>query len=197
MSRTFILYGVSTPTLVFVTLTKTPVRKAKPQRKTQPSTATQREPRYGAAPQETSADSKIPRQTRLAGRSRCHEDRPASPIDSLSGSTTSTALSLRKQRNQTAFFDREFLVTGDLILTEVLQGFERERDFNDARRLLTSLEIVELGGAEIAIQAANNFRTLRRLGAPCTTTGTLSPSSNTSDSVLQAQQLNRFEKSRS
>jgi predicted nucleic acid-binding protein len=51
-----------------------------------------------------------------------------------------------------------------LILTEVLQGFENERDFNDAKRLLTSLTVVELGGQEIAIQAAKNFRALRRHG---------------------------------
>jgi predicted nucleic acid-binding protein len=60
--------------------------------------------------------------------------------------------------------DSELLVTGDLILTEVLQGFETQRDFNDARRLMASLTIVELCGAEIAIQAARNFRILRSLG---------------------------------
>lgn len=59
---------------------------------------------------------------------------------------------------------REPLSTGDLILTEVLQGFTRDRDFNTATKLLTSLTIVELGGREIAIQAARNFRTLRKLG---------------------------------
>ncbi len=56
------------------------------------------------------------------------------------------------------------LATGDLILTEVLQGFANERDFNDARKMLTSLEVVELGGQEIAIQVARNFRALRKLG---------------------------------
>ncbi len=59
---------------------------------------------------------------------------------------------------------REPLSTGDLILTEVLQGFTRDRDFNTATKLMTSLTIVELGGREIAIQAARNFRTLRNLG---------------------------------
>jgi predicted nucleic acid-binding protein len=48
----------------------------------------------------------------------------------------------------------EPLAIGDLILTEVLQGFDNDRDFNDARRMLTSLTVVELGGQEIAIQAA-------------------------------------------
>jgi predicted nucleic acid-binding protein len=58
----------------------------------------------------------------------------------------------------------EPLAIGDLILTEVLQGFAGERDFNQARKMLTSLTVVELGGQEIAIQAAKNFRTLRSLG---------------------------------
>ena len=56
------------------------------------------------------------------------------------------------------------LSIGDLILTEVLQGLENERDFNDASRLLTSLMVVELGGQETAAQAAENFRALRRHG---------------------------------
>lgn len=59
---------------------------------------------------------------------------------------------------------REPLAIGDLILTEVLQGFADEREFNQARQMLTSLMVVELGGLEIAIQAAKNFRALRRLG---------------------------------
>jgi predicted nucleic acid-binding protein len=58
----------------------------------------------------------------------------------------------------------ELLAIGDLILTEVLQGLDNERDFNQARRMLTSLTVVELGGREIAIQAAKNFRKLRSLG---------------------------------
>ena len=58
----------------------------------------------------------------------------------------------------------EPLAIGDLILTEVLQGFGDETDFNKARKMLTSLVVVELGGQEIAVQAAKNFRTLRRLG---------------------------------
>ena len=45
------------------------------------------------------------------------------------------------------------MAIGDLILTEVLQGFADETDFNEARKTLTSLVIVELGGREIAIQA--------------------------------------------
>ena len=58
----------------------------------------------------------------------------------------------------------EPLAIGDLILTEVLQGFDNERDFNDARKMLTSLMVVELGGQEIAIQAARNFRSAAQDG---------------------------------
>ena len=60
--------------------------------------------------------------------------------------------------------DSEALAIGDLILTEVLQGIADEHDFNIARQMLTSLTVVELGGPEIAIQAAKNFRALRVLG---------------------------------
>ena len=59
---------------------------------------------------------------------------------------------------------REPLAIGDFMLTEVLQGFADERAFNAARKTLTSLMIVELGGLKIAIQAAENFRTLRSRG---------------------------------
>ncbi len=63
-----------------------------------------------------------------------------------------------------ALLGTELIGMGDLILAEVLQGFDRERDFNRARKLLTSFVIVELAGPDIAIQAARNFRTLRARG---------------------------------
>ena len=60
--------------------------------------------------------------------------------------------------------DREALAIGDLILTEVLRGFHAESEFEETRRTLTSLAIVELGGRQIAAKAAENFRKLRQLG---------------------------------
>lgn len=69
---------------------------------------------------------------------------------------------------QTGLLDRllgaEPLAIGDLILTEVLQGFDRDDDFEQARALLESLTVIPLGGPAIAVQAARNFRHLRRLG---------------------------------
>lgn len=59
---------------------------------------------------------------------------------------------------------RELLAIGDLMLTEVLQGFVADRDFNEARAMLAQFDVVQLGGLEIAVQAARNFRALRKLG---------------------------------
>ncbi len=63
-----------------------------------------------------------------------------------------------------ALLGSEPLAVGDLVLAEVLQRFNSDRDFNQARKLLTSLAVVELGGQDIAIQAARNFRILRMHG---------------------------------
>ena len=60
--------------------------------------------------------------------------------------------------------DVEGLVVGDLILTEVLQGFRDDRGFNAAKRLLGQLEQVEVAGFDVAIEAARNYRRLRRAG---------------------------------
>lgn len=56
------------------------------------------------------------------------------------------------------------LAVGDLILTEVLQGCGTDKEFNEVRRLLLNLTVVPLGGQEVAIEAARNFRRLRALG---------------------------------
>jgi hypothetical protein len=58
----------------------------------------------------------------------------------------------------------EPVATGDLILTEVLQGFGSDRDFDLARKLLISLTVIDLGGKDIANQAARNFRAMRAVG---------------------------------
>ncbi|MDE2372445.1 MAG: PIN domain nuclease [Burkholderiales bacterium] len=58
----------------------------------------------------------------------------------------------------------EPLAMGDLILADVLQGFGTDREFNDAKRLLSALELVVLGGGDLAVEAAKNFRRLRAKG---------------------------------
>ena len=58
----------------------------------------------------------------------------------------------------------ELVAIGDLMMTEVLQGFASERDFNKARRLLGALDLVEIGGSDVMIEAARYFRDLRARG---------------------------------
>ena len=79
-------------------------------------------------------------------------------IDYFNGSPTPQAQRLEE------LLGNEPLAIGDLILTEVLQGCASEKDFNQAKKLLTSLTVVDLGGRDIAIQAAKNYRALRALG---------------------------------
>ncbi|WP_406240195.1 PIN domain nuclease (plasmid) [Acetobacter orientalis] len=58
----------------------------------------------------------------------------------------------------------ELVAIGDLMMTEVLQGFASERDFNKARRMLGALDLVEIGGRDVMIEAARYFRGLRARG---------------------------------
>ena len=58
----------------------------------------------------------------------------------------------------------EPLAIGDLILTEVLQGFRQDAEYKSAKKLLTSLSVYGMLGAELAIKCADNFRALRKQG---------------------------------
>ncbi len=57
------------------------------------------------------------------------------------------------------------VIMGDLILTEVLQGFQKSKDFKVARSLLLSLPFMPMVGREIALKSAENYRALRKRGA--------------------------------
>ena len=58
----------------------------------------------------------------------------------------------------------EEVVTGDLILAEVLQGFKSDKDYKIAKEILTSLTVHDLIGKQLAIKSADNFRKLRKKG---------------------------------
>ena len=49
--------------------------------------------------------------------------------------------------------DAEPVALGDLILTEVLQGFRNDTEFRKAQTFLPELPIYELGGYEVCLQA--------------------------------------------
>ena len=69
---------------------------------------------------------------------------------------------------QTEIFDQMLqqipLLTGDLILTEVLQGFRSDKDFRKAKEIMSILPCKEMVGTNIAIQSAENYRKLRKKG---------------------------------
>lgn len=56
------------------------------------------------------------------------------------------------------------VLIGDIILTEILQGFDSDTDFQKAREALDPLDCVHFGGKSRAIKAASNFRFLRSKG---------------------------------
>jgi predicted nucleic acid-binding protein len=75
---------------------------------------------------------------------------------------------------ETDFLDRALgetpIAIGDLILTEVLQGFRSRADMLRARRSLLELTVFELVGRQRALLAAENYRHLRDRGITVTKT---------------------------
>ena len=72
---------------------------------------------------------------------------------------------ITKQTNLLEFLlGNELIVIGDIILTEVLQGFQQDKDFNKAKKLLGSLLFMEMLGRQLALRSAENYRILRKKG---------------------------------
>jgi predicted nucleic acid-binding protein len=59
---------------------------------------------------------------------------------------------------------RELLLTGDIILAEVLRGFDAQADYQRARRLMNALAYEDMLGREVADRSVVYFRSLRRRG---------------------------------
>src|SRR4051794_15709544 len=75
----------------------------------------------------------------------------------------------------TEWLDRELskrrIGLTDVILCEVLQGVRGDRAFDNVRSHLERFQIVETGGIELALSAAQNYRKLRQRG--CTVRKTI------------------------
>ena len=56
------------------------------------------------------------------------------------------------------------VVIGDLILVEVLQGFNSDKDYETAKTFLEVLPFRQMGGYNVAIQSAEHYRQLRKTG---------------------------------
>lgn len=59
---------------------------------------------------------------------------------------------------------KELVVIGDYVLTEVLQGFRSDKEFQEAQITLLSFPCYDIGGKAIAIRSAENYRYLRKKG---------------------------------
>ena len=70
--------------------------------------------------------------------------------------------------NKTDWLDEslgiEPIIMGDIILAEVLQGFQNEKDFKTAKKLLLEFPFMDMIGQELAIKSAMNYRVLRQKG---------------------------------
>ena len=69
-------------------------------------------------------------------------------IDFLRGAATPQALTLR------SLLGTKRISVGDLIVAEVLQGCVVPRQFSDTLRLMSRLNLVTIGGHEVAVEAA-------------------------------------------
>jgi predicted nucleic acid-binding protein len=79
-------------------------------------------------------------------------------IDFLNGRDVAHVRRLR------AILGNEEVIVGDLMLCEVLQGLDSEREALEVEALLRRFEIVPIVDAAIAVAAAHNFRFLRQHG---------------------------------
>ncbi len=56
------------------------------------------------------------------------------------------------------------VIMGDMILAEVLQGFQSDKDFEVAKDMLLRMPFMAMGGLELALESAANYRLLRKNG---------------------------------
>ncbi|NQT72049.1 MAG: PIN domain nuclease [Chloroflexi bacterium] len=73
-----------------------------------------------------------------------------------------------KETDQTNLLDASLgstpIIMGDLILTEVLQGFQSNKDYENAKEMLLQMPFMAMGGLALSLESAMNYRHLRRKG---------------------------------
>lgn len=70
----------------------------------------------------------------------------------------------KQTENLDQILSEQSVLVGDIILTEILQGFDSDKEFRLAKQALEPLDCVHLGRKSLAIKAASNFRFLRSKG---------------------------------
>lgn len=79
-------------------------------------------------------------------------------IDYFNGADT------RQSSQLDLLLDTERLIIGDLIITELLQGFRTDKEIAAVHEIISLLEYRDLVGRKIAEQSAQNYRFLRKKG---------------------------------
>ncbi|HUK10436.1 MAG TPA: PIN domain nuclease [Stellaceae bacterium] len=79
-------------------------------------------------------------------------------IDHLNDKITQKVIALR------SLIGHQPVLVGDIILCEVLQGLQSEREARAVETALRRFEIVSMLNPRLAVQAAAHFRTLRTRG---------------------------------
>jgi len=79
-------------------------------------------------------------------------------VDYFNGNQTQETNSLD------ALLGNQEIFLGDLILTEILQGFQEDRPFREAQSMLESFPVMSMLGVQLAIKSAANYRALRKRG---------------------------------
>ena len=100
----------------------------------------------------------------MGGRSRRDEALALIFVDSSAWIDLFNGRDTRASERLLHVLGREPIVLGDIVLTEVLQGFRSDRDFRIARERFSAFEVRPVLGEYIAHRAAENFRRLRRRG---------------------------------
>ena len=79
-------------------------------------------------------------------------------IDYFNGKVTPKTEALDRALGQ------QELAIGDIILSEVLQGFRHDHEFDRAQQAMLRFPVLEMVGVDIALRSAANYRRLRKQG---------------------------------
>lgn len=104
------------------------------------------------------------RKTEVGRRPRCHEAGSVILIDSSVWIDYFNGVPTWQTDLLDNYLSNVPVVIGDLILTEVIQGFKSDKDYETARTILADLPFRQMGGYNVAIQSAQNYRPLRKAG---------------------------------
>ena len=70
----------------------------------------------------------------------------------------------KKMERLEEILDSDRIIIGDLIITELMQGFRNKKDLSKIELLIDSLEYKDMLGKNIALKSAKNYRELRKKG---------------------------------